>query len=480
MERDGPFSRLRPVVMRAAGKRAGNVASFHCQVKPISRGAGRSATAAAAYRAGERIACEREGRTHDYTKKQGVEASFIHAPAGAPDWVQDRSMLWNKAEEAETRSNARVAREWEIALPHELSAEQRQELASDYARGLVDRYGAVVDVSIHAPHRHGDMRNHHAHIMVTTRKVGPDGFGGKTRILDDRKTGPTEIEDTRKMWADMQNRDLERYGHDARVDHRSLEAQRAAAQARGDDVAAAKLDRPAESHMGPEVTAMERRAQRQAERDGRDYEPATERGREVAEVREYRSLFDRVRELRTNYSQAREEGKSRLAALRSSMASFRGEGAEPARVVSNLRDQAKDTNMTDKADPKSKDLRQDASPLADRGPSVQSQMAEADRQAEERNEKFRDRNKGEGTRRAGEQKRDVEQKVEQNQKAAERRNKDRDQGRSQAARSKHAGQDRGPGNDAGKRSEARDALQKMRESRENAPQREPKNQDRDR
>jgi hypothetical protein len=457
------------------------VASYHCQVKIISRGAGRSATAAAAYRAGERIACEREGRTHDYTKKEGVEASFIHAPAGTPDWVQDRATLWNKAEEAEVRSNARVAREWEIALPHELSADQRQELANDYARALVDRYGAAVDVSIHAPHRHGDKRNYHAHIMVTTRKVGPEGFGGKTRVLDDRKTGPKEIEVTREMWADMQNDRLQKANISERVDHRSLEAQRTEAQDRGDAVSAAKLDRPAEKHMGPEVSAIERREQYRAKRDGRDYRPVTERGREVAEAREYRSLFDRVRELRTNYSKAREEGQGRLAALRSSMADLREGSAEPTKTPSNFLGQTKETPMTDKADKKSNEQRRDDSPFASRGPSVQAQKNAADKQAKEQNKKFSDRNQSEGNRWAGEQKRDVEQKVEQNQKAAERRNKDNAKGNSQVLQEKHAAQDRGLAKGAGnQRAESRDALQKMREGRENSPQREPKNQDRDR
>lgn len=290
----GPFFRLRPLLMRAAEKRAGRMASFHCQVKAISRSDGRSATAAAAYRAGERIACDREGRVHDYTRKQGIEASFIHAPADAPDWVQDRASLWNRAEESENRKNARVAREWEIALPAELSADQRRELASDYALALVDRYGAAVDVSIHAPHRDGDKRNYHAHVMVTTRKIGRDGFGEKTRVLDDRKTGPREIETTREMWADMQNDRLERAGIGARVDHRSLKEQRAEALARGDHRAAQLLDRPPEAHMGPQVSGMERREQREAEAEGRPYEPLTERGKAVHEIREAKSLLERL------------------------------------------------------------------------------------------------------------------------------------------------------------------------------------------
>lgn len=154
MVRVGPFSRLRPVAKRAARKRAVPVASYHCQIKIVSRSDGRSATAAAAYRASERIVCDREGRTYDYTRKAGVEDAFIRAPASAPGWALDREQqLWNAAEAAENRRNFRVAREWEIALPHELDADQRRELADGYAQALVERYGAAVDVRIHTKPR---------------------------------------------------------------------------------------------------------------------------------------------------------------------------------------------------------------------------------------------------------------------------------------------------------------------------------------
>lgn len=281
--------------MRAAEDGRRLMASYHCQVKVISRGAGRSATAAAAYRAGTRIECEREGRTHDYTRKRGVEASFIRAPSDAPAWVQDRAQLWNRAEAAETRSNSRTAREWEVALPYELTAEQRRELADSYARALVDRYGAAVDVAIHAPHREGDRRNHHAHIMVTTRKIGREGFGAKTRILDDRTSGPREVEVTRALWADMQNDRLERAGASERVDHRSLEAQRRNAANREDRDAAVELDRAPEVHMGPQVAAIERRERRQAEARAEDYQPVTERGQRVYDARQARrTLMERL------------------------------------------------------------------------------------------------------------------------------------------------------------------------------------------
>ncbi len=132
------------------------MASYHLDVKAVKRSAGRSATAAAAYRHAERIECHREGRVHDYRAKQGVEHSFIVVAEGTPEWAQDRQALWNAAEAREARKDAVVAREWELALPHELDAQGRHELAECFARELVARYGVAADVAIHAPHREGD------------------------------------------------------------------------------------------------------------------------------------------------------------------------------------------------------------------------------------------------------------------------------------------------------------------------------------
>ena len=117
------------------------MASYHLSVKTVKRSAGQSATASAAYRSGESIACEREGRVHDYTAKRGIEETFILAPEDAPSWAQDRAALWNAAEERETRRNSVTAREWELALPSEISDESRSEIARDFAQALVDRYG---------------------------------------------------------------------------------------------------------------------------------------------------------------------------------------------------------------------------------------------------------------------------------------------------------------------------------------------------
>lgn len=298
------------------------MASYHLAVKTVKRSAGRSATAAAAYRSGGVIACEREGRVHDYSRKQGIEDAFILAPEGAPDWAQDRAALWNAAEAAEVRSNAVVAREWELALPAEIGAEARREIAGAFAQALVDRYGIAADVAIHAPHREGDDRNHHAHVLTTTRVVGEDGFGKKTRVLDTAQTGGPEIEAMRGVWAGLQNEALERAGAGERVDHRSLEAQREAAEERGDLVAAEELTRAPEVKLGPAVNAMERRAARDAEAKGRDYEPVTDRGRAVQEACEARRVFavlreelrERVGAAREAYGAARGEGQDRISA----------------------------------------------------------------------------------------------------------------------------------------------------------------------
>lgn len=294
------------------------MASYHLSVKTIKRSAGRSATAAAAYRSASVIACDREGRMHDYTAKRGVEACFILAPKDAPDWAQDRAALWNAAEARETRSNSVTAREWELALPSELSDGARIDIARAFAQALVDRYGVAADVAIHAPHREGDQRNHHAHILTTTRVLSAEGLTDKTRILDAASTGGPEIEVLRGYWAELQNRALELEGQKERVDHRSLEVQREIALSMGDTVKAEELDREPELKLGPAANAIERRAQLVAEAEGRDYEPLTQRGARVHAVRQAKAVFAEMRErlelARDAWAGAREEGQGHVSA----------------------------------------------------------------------------------------------------------------------------------------------------------------------
>lgn len=246
------------------------MASYHLSVKTVKRSAGRSATAAAAYRSASVIACEREGREHDYTAKRGVEACFILAPDDAPDWAQDRAALWNAAEARETRSNSVTAREWELALPSEISDTARTLITRAFAAQLVERYGVAADVAIHAPHREGDQRNHHAHILTTTRVLSAEGLTDKTRILDAASTGGPEIEAMRGYWAELQNHALELAGQVERVDHRSLEVRREVALSLGDTVKAEELNREPELKLGPAANAIERREQFAAEAEGRE------------------------------------------------------------------------------------------------------------------------------------------------------------------------------------------------------------------
>ncbi|MGE3149435.1 MAG: Ti-type conjugative transfer relaxase TraA [Pseudorhodoplanes sp.] len=206
------------------------MAIYHCSMKPIARASGRSAVAAAAYRTASRILNERDGLVHDFTRKEGVEHSEIVLPTGSDaEWARDREALWNAAEKAEVRKDARVAREFEIALPHELSAEQRVSLTRAFAQGLADRYGTAVDFAIHEPHGAGDIRNHHAHVMMTTRRVEADGLGDKTaielknaRLLSDGlPTSMMQLREIRQSWEHHANEHLARAGIEARIDHRS-------------------------------------------------------------------------------------------------------------------------------------------------------------------------------------------------------------------------------------------------------------------
>lgn len=204
----------------------------------ISRSQGRSATAAIAYRVAERIEDRRTGLTFDYAKRGGVDHTETLAPDHAPDWVFDRSELWNRVEEAETRKNSQVAREVRVALPAELTHAQRVELVLDFAQEqFVDR-GMIADIALHAPGRDGDDRNHHAHILLTTREIGPEGFTTKNRDWNKVEL----LEGWREAWARDANLALEHAGLEERIDHRTLEAQRdealelaAEARERGDE-----------------------------------------------------------------------------------------------------------------------------------------------------------------------------------------------------------------------------------------------------
>ncbi|TCA91758.1 Ti-type conjugative transfer relaxase TraA [Rhizobium leguminosarum bv. viciae] len=210
------------------------MAIYHFSMKPIARSGGRSAVASAAYRAAVRLTNERDGLTHDFSNRQGVEHAEIVLPAGVrADWARKRSALWNAAERAEKRSDARLARDFEIALPHELSAEQRLALTRAFALHLANRYGAAVDFAIHRPGEASDIRNSHAHLMMTTREVRETGLGDKTLLERENRwllanhlpPSQLQLKDLRQAWEHLANTHLERVGLDIRIDNRShLEA----------------------------------------------------------------------------------------------------------------------------------------------------------------------------------------------------------------------------------------------------------------
>lgn len=241
-------------------------------VSVVSRSAGRSATAAVAYRAAAKIEDLRTGDLHDYTKKQGVEDVIPFLPVVAEagetlpphlERLRHLESLWQDAEAAERRSNSRVARELLVPLPHELNREQRRELVEHIAGDIAARYGVAGTACIHLPDAKGDQRNHHAHILFTTRRVdlATGQLAEKTRELDGRKTGPQEIEALVAMAEQRINQALESAQLERRVDFRSLKDRHAEAVASGDQVKAAQLNYTPQTHEGPQVTAIRREAE---------------------------------------------------------------------------------------------------------------------------------------------------------------------------------------------------------------------------
>jgi ATP-dependent exoDNAse (exonuclease V) alpha subunit len=215
------------------------VAIFRMQISPVSRSAGRRATAAAAYRSGERLRDERSGELLNYSRRRDVLHTEIFLPAqlsaatATLDWARNRERLWNTAEHAEKRHNAKTAREYQVSLPVELPAERRIALARAFSQEIAERYKVAVDLSVHAPRAGSDPRNFHAHLLTTTREVTPAGLGAKAGIdmtpLERRRR---ELPDhrheyfsLRERWAQITNVALREANLPVRVDHRSLAAQ---------------------------------------------------------------------------------------------------------------------------------------------------------------------------------------------------------------------------------------------------------------
>ena len=186
----------------------------------MSRSAGRSIVAAAAYRSGTRLLEERTGQTHDYTRKR-VEHAEIMAPAGAPAWVFDRQALWNAVDAAEKRKDAQLAREIEVALPRELSPEARLALVREFTRREFVGQGMVADLAVHNPKARDGGQQPHAHILLTMRPLEGGHFGKKQRAWND----VGQLEAWRLKWAEAANQALERTASPERIDHRTLAAQ---------------------------------------------------------------------------------------------------------------------------------------------------------------------------------------------------------------------------------------------------------------
>jgi len=190
------------------------MAIYHLHAQVISRGKGRSAIAAAAYRAAETIRDDRTGLVHSYERKTGVEHKEIMAPEGVPAWVHNRAELWNQVEAAENRKDAQVAREMVVALPVELNHEQQVELLRDFVSAQFVKKGMVADLNVHRD----NPDNPHAHIMLTMRTIGPDGFGQKVRGWNSKE----QLMDWREEWAMSVNAHLMKAQQQVRIDHRSF------------------------------------------------------------------------------------------------------------------------------------------------------------------------------------------------------------------------------------------------------------------
>ncbi|MDJ0719409.1 MAG: MobQ family relaxase [Prochloraceae cyanobacterium] len=214
------------------------MAIYYFNASVISRSAGRSATASAAYRAAEKIKDIRTGEIHDYTKKKGVDEKFILVPDSAPNWARDRSKLWNKVEEEERRKDSQLAREIQLAIPVELNRNQQIELVTEYANDLFVKEGMIADVAFHELNSH----NPHAHIMLTMREIDSNGFKKKkNRDWNKREL----LEKQREAWSGYANLALEKAGIEEKIDHRTLEEQ--------------GINRIPQIHLGSAVTAMMRR-----------------------------------------------------------------------------------------------------------------------------------------------------------------------------------------------------------------------------
>lgn len=197
------------------------MAIYHFSAKVISRANGSSAVASAAYRSASELHDERLGRNHDFSNKAGVVHSEVLLPEGAPERLNDRSTLWNEVEAGEKRKDAQLAREVEFSIPREMNQKQGVQLARDFVEKQFVERGMVADLNVHWDIGKDGNPKPHAHVMLSMREVGPDGFGQKVREWNSNAL----LKEWREAWADHVNERLAALDIDARIDHRTLEAQ---------------------------------------------------------------------------------------------------------------------------------------------------------------------------------------------------------------------------------------------------------------
>jgi Ti-type conjugative transfer relaxase TraA len=197
------------------------MAIYHLHVKVIGRKSGSSAVASAAYRSGSRLRNERLDRSHDFSGKRGVVHSEVMLPENAPQAWSSRERLWNDVEAFEVRKDAQLAREVEFAIPRELTQAQGIELARDFAQAEFVGMGMIADLNVHWDMAEDGMSKPHAHVMLAMRAVAENGFGPKVRDWNRTEM----VQRWRERWAELANERLAELDIDARIDHRSLEAQ---------------------------------------------------------------------------------------------------------------------------------------------------------------------------------------------------------------------------------------------------------------
>lgn len=248
------------------------MAIYHFSMKIIQRSAGRSATAAAAYRAGLCIEDERTGEMFDYTRRRGVDDHAVLTPSRAPEWAKDSASLWNAVEAKENRVNSQLARENVLALPHELNAEQRRELLHGFVQEAYVKRGMAAQVDIHSANEQGDARNIHAHVLLTLRGMNRNGWQEKkARNWNEKET----LREWRTLWADHMNRALERAGLSERVTEKSFE-----------DLG---LDKIPSKHLGPAGSEIERRGENS--RIAEENRAAAAQNRKMAALEQQRRIL---------------------------------------------------------------------------------------------------------------------------------------------------------------------------------------------